>query len=249
MLLRSVKRPGIKVMNKKVVLLSNHHNCLSKISAVSIAAAVRSAAAGGGRLTKPATEHPHDGALLHQPQVCQQSQLQASSHREATDGCYQRLRQLQAGRTLEQNNRLVHQSTHKQTLLTLLPVENIHCKVYFNHLYIYIWRHVFFCLMLLDLSDFHGLYTKKISRFQTVKQRSNKWSEFWLLLNKWSPVYSEGSSAIIFCTGGPLHPKDFTRNQGCSFCSLQEIYYTIILICCQVIAVCWRWGLSAHTQL
>lgn len=53
------------------------------------------------RRTKSATEHSHDSALLHHPQVCQQGQFQASGHRETADCCYQRFGHLQTGGTLE----------------------------------------------------------------------------------------------------------------------------------------------------
>lgn len=52
--------------------------------------------------TEPAAEHSHDGALLHHPQIRQQSQLQASGHGETADCCYQRLGQLQTGRSLRE---------------------------------------------------------------------------------------------------------------------------------------------------
>lgn len=57
---------------------------------------------GSGGRTKAAAEHAHDGALLHDSQVGEQSQLEPSSHGKAAHSCDQRLGQLQAGRTLEE---------------------------------------------------------------------------------------------------------------------------------------------------
>lgn len=71
--------------------------------------------ASGVRRTKPATEHAHDGALLHHSQVCQQSQLQPSGHSEAAHRRYQRLRQLQTGWTLEDAKYISVQSASEHT--------------------------------------------------------------------------------------------------------------------------------------
>lgn len=57
--------------------------------------------------TKPAAEHSHDGTLLYHSQVCQQCQLQPSSHSKSTHCCYQRLWKLQTGRTLEETTESV----------------------------------------------------------------------------------------------------------------------------------------------
>ncbi len=176
--------------------------------------AVKTAGAWGVRRTEPATEHPHDGALLHHSQICQQSQLQASSHSKATDCCYQGLRQLQTGRTLEETTRLVHQNTQSHNLCGLeqseINTEEIHIvnkaatQLTSTVRYIWsmsIWMLIFtihFMLFFLPLWFLWFIYKKNVSVYQfiswflsqTVKQKSNKWSKFWLSLNKWSTVYS-----------------------------------------------------------
>lgn len=65
-------------------------------------------------------------------------------------------------------------------------------------------------------------------------------------------VFCKRCSATIFCTGGPLNPKDLACDPnifygGSGLYSLQCIICVVILTLCQVIAVCQKGELSAYT--